>query len=178
MVPAAPSLSNKEQHMNLTPNHQRSLEIVIKAIAGGDRLSAPADMAWISDPGHAWLAVDADLITDLMYVPTKYSYFHFDEKNQRSFVFLEEDLDLGIFVDLLLPDMSDEEQQTNMKSRTVHFTHPDHDSFVRSLQPFPSAMVAKALTERGCAFVESSMDAAAAIYRKRKERGLLAAAPA
>lgn len=164
--------------MNLTPNHQQSLEIVIKAIAGGDRLLEPADMAWISDPGHAWLAVDADLITDLMYVPTKYSYFYFDEKNQRSFVFLEEDLDVGIFVDLLLPDMSDDEQKAHMKGRMVHFTHPDHDSFVRSLHPFPSAQVARALTERGSAFVESSMDAAAAIYRKRKERGLLAAAPA
>ena len=51
---------------------------------------------WVSDPGHAWLQVEADLINDLQWTNiSKYSY-HDDE-----YVYLEEDSDAPKFLESL-----------------------------------------------------------------------------
>ena len=51
---------------------------------------------WVSDPGHAWLQVEADLINDLQWTNvSKYSYYD-DE-----YVYLEEDSDAPKFLKFL-----------------------------------------------------------------------------
>ena len=79
-----------------------------------------ACLAWVSDPGHAWLAVSLDSedgIPDAIAFASSYSYLDTTANNFAGVVFLEEDADAPAFMKayeidhLLIP-----EQHTDKES--------------------------------------------------------------
>ena len=55
-------------------------------------------LTFISDPGHGWLRVPHNLLSDSGYKPTEYSFYDND------YAYLEEDVDAGAFLALHTPD--------------------------------------------------------------------------
>jgi len=88
-----------------------------------------ACLAWISDPGHAWLAVSLDDehgLPKAMEFASEYSYYDITGDNFAGIVFLEEDNDAPSFIKHYGIDLS--------AVQTHNFDDDDH--FIRTL---PSA---------------------------------------
>jgi hypothetical protein len=85
-----------------------------------------AVLAWISDPGHAWLAVtldDESGFPDAAKFASEYSYYDLAGDNFAGIVFLEEDDDAPRFA-----------KEYGIDLRHVQETHFDnHEHFVRKL---------------------------------------------
>jgi hypothetical protein len=85
-----------------------------------------ACLAWISDPGHAWLAVSLDdevgFPRAIEYV-SEYSYIDYSGHNFAGIVYLEEDCDATTFV---------EAYGINLEAVQEH-SFDDYDHFVRKL---------------------------------------------
>ena len=83
-------------------------------------------MAWISDPGHAWLAVSLDDeigFPDAVVFASEYSYIDYSGHNFAGILFLEEDSDAPNFI-----------STTGINMALVEETHfDDFDHFVRKL---------------------------------------------
>ena len=86
-----------------------------------------ACLAWISDPGHAWLAVSLDEFPQALEFASSYSYRgNKNEDFPAGIVFLEEDVDAFTFM-----------RRYDIETTHIENTHFDsEDHFIRNL---PSA---------------------------------------
>lgn len=79
---------------------------------------------WMSDPGHAWLAVDMEEL-DLLGITKQISPYSYQ---RNDIAYLEEDCDAGLFLEAM-----------RAKGVAIQFRthHTDHDSVIRSYRRFP-----------------------------------------
>ena len=88
-----------------------------------------AVLAWIIDPGHAWLAVSLDEdegFPDAAKFASKYSYYDLTGDNFAGIIFLEEDDDAPSFAKEYGIDLRYVQEQN----------FDDHDHFVRKLPQY------------------------------------------
>lgn len=82
-----------------------------------------------TDPAHGWIEVPLDTLINKLTTKqglaiSTFSYF----SNQNKLVYLEEDCDASIFLDVVGADYTD-----------LHYKHTDNDSFIRNLPSFQSS---------------------------------------
>lgn len=83
---------------------------------------------WHSDPGHAWLQVDAALVRDAGFIPSGYSY------HGQTFAYLEEDCDAPAWLLFIGDHSAGRDLPENVT--------PRGDSPVRRLPQYPQTEAA------------------------------------
>lgn len=92
-----------------------------------------ACLAWISDPGHAWLGVsldDENGFPEAVRFASEYSYYDLTGDNFAGIIWLEEDSDATAFV---------KEYGIDLKAVREH-SFNDYDHFVRGLPRYSRLM--------------------------------------
>lgn len=99
----------------------------------GDGENHPPTIVFHSDPGHGWLQVPKNLMNRLGITKAISDYSYYDKNN----VFLEEDYDLGLFLQAIGIGVSTETKELRKAFfESVPKQYAKNRSFVRTLKHY------------------------------------------